>query len=105
MLKLKQILILPLIIFLSGCQGFPTIEPQERCIIVLESDQGAYCRCHMYEWTKENIGRVSESIDHEPMYCNKLIGFRPNTYERIYTWWEAIRLWLNRQDKKSQGQI
>lgn len=100
MLKLKLTLIPLSIIFLSGCNGFPTILPQERCVIVLESDQGSYCRCHLYEWSKDHIGRISDSVDHEIKYCDKLIGFRPDTYGRVYTWWEEIRLWVNNFNKK-----
>lgn len=99
MQKQKQILILLLIIFLNGCNGFPTIQPQERCVAVLESDQGQYCRCHMYEWTSSHIGRIAESVDHDVMYCNKLIGFSPDSTGNIYTWQESIRLWLNRKQK------
>lgn len=102
MQKLKLILILALIICLSGCQGIPTIAPQERCIVVLESDVGQYCRCHMYEWTSAHIGRITESYDKDIMYCNKLVGFSPDSTGAIYTWQEQIRLFLNRQTKKSK---
>lgn len=100
MLKPRLILILPLISCLSCQTNFPTIAPQERCVVVLESDQGQYCRCHMYKWDSSGIGRTSESVDHEVMYCNKLIGFSPDSTGAIYEWQESIRLYLNRQNKK-----
>jgi hypothetical protein len=108
MLKLKLILMLLLISFLSSCKNqFPSIEPQVRCINVLlvEKDvdgdkfYSGYCRCHLYEWSIDRIGRVGESIDYDLAKCNKLIGFEPDTYSNVYIWWENIRLWLNRNKK------
>jgi len=104
--KLKLTLMLLLIISLSSCKGgFPTIEPQLRCVSVLLNEKdvdgdkyySGFCRCHLYEWTSERIGRVGESVDYELVKCNKLIGFEPDTYGKVYIWWENIRMWLNRQ--------
>ena len=108
MQKLKLILILLLINFLSSCKdGFPTIEPQVRCINVLlvEKDvdgdkfYSGYCRCHLYEWSADRIGRVGESVNYDLLKCNKLIGFEPDTYGKVYIWWESIRLWLSRKNR------
>ena len=97
MLKLKPKLMLLLILFLSAsCNSFPTITPQERCVAVLESDVGQYCRCHLYGWSQEKIGRIGKSVDHDIMYCNKLIGFSPESTGNIYLWQEKVRLWLIR---------
>lgn len=97
MRKQKLILILLSIIFLSSCDSFPTIPPKERCVVVLEPEQ--YCRCHMYQWTSQGIGRITESTDHDIMYCNKLIGFNAADSISIYEWQESIRLWLLRHKK------
>ena len=106
MQKQKVILMLLLISFLSSCKNqFPSIEPQVRCVNVLMDEKiiegisyhSGFCRCHLYEWNANRIGRVGESTDYELAKCNKLIGFEPDTYTTIYTWWENIRLWLNRQ--------
>lgn len=106
MQKLKLLLIAPWILFLNGCKDqFPTIEPQVRCVNVLlekKSIEGipfytGYCRCHNYEWTIERIGRVGNSIDYSMEKCDRLVGFEPDTYEKIYMWWEEIRLWLKRR--------
>ena len=97
--KLKLILI-GLSTILISCQGIPTIKPQERCVVVLESDVGQYCRCHMYEWTSSHIGRITESYDKEIMYCNKLVGFSPDSTGAIYTWQASVRLWLKRQSRQ-----
>jgi hypothetical protein len=106
MQKLKKILIGLSIISLSGCKNqFPAIDPQERCVSVLLEEKiieevpyySGYCRCGMYEWTSDRIGRVGDNKDYELAKCNKLIGFTPDTYVNVYTWWEEIRLWLNRQ--------
>lgn len=110
MLRLKSRLILLLIILTSvSCRdNFPAIEPQTRCVNVLLEEKivdgvpfySGYCRCHLYEWNSSRIGRVSESTNYELLKCNKLIGFEPDTYEKIWTWWENIRLWLNRKQGK-----
>ena len=97
--KLKKILTLLLITFLSSCNNFPTITPQERCVVVLESDIGQYCRCHMYQWNSDTIGRVGDSYDKDIMYCNKLIGFSPDATGEIYKFQESMRLWLKRKGK------
>jgi hypothetical protein len=105
MQKTKKLLTLLLIIFLSSCKDqFPAIKPQIRCVNVFLEERiidgvqfnSGYCRCHLYEWSMDRIGRVSESEDYPMSKCNKLIGFEPDTYVSIYTWWESIRLWLNR---------
>lgn len=106
MQNLKKILILLLIISLSSCKGdFPSIKPQVRCVSVLMSEEiingiphySGYCRCHLYEWSSARIGRIGESVDYDLLKCNKLIGFEPDTYVNVWTWWESVRLWLNRQ--------
>lgn len=96
--KLSHKLTLLLIIFLSSCKDqFPSIEPQTRCVVVLQSTlEESYCRCHSYEWTIVRIGRVGESTNYPIQKCDKLIGFEPDVYVNVYTWWEDIRLWLNR---------
>ncbi|MEY3787126.1 MAG: hypothetical protein RIQ94_184 [Pseudomonadota bacterium] len=99
MQKLKKILILLLITFLSSCDDFPTIPPQERCVIILESDSGPYCRCHLYHWSAEGIGRIGESKDYDVMKCDKLIGFSPDSSGAIYAWQESVRLWLKRKGR------
>jgi hypothetical protein len=88
-----------MIIFLSGCDDFPKILPQERCLIVLESDEGPYCRCHLYEWNTDRIGKVGDSKDYDIMKCNKLVGFSPESTGTIYLWQEEVRLWLKRKGK------
>lgn len=104
--KLKLILVGLSIICLSSCKDeFPAIQPQTRCVSVLLDEKyvdggkyySGFCRCHLYEWTSERIGRIGESTDYELAKCNKLIGFEPDTYVNVYTWWESIRLWLNRR--------
>jgi hypothetical protein len=93
------------VLILASCKsGFPTIEPQERCFMVLETELDqtytGYCRCHMYQWSSSYIGRVSESVNHELSYCDKMGGFSPESVGNIYIWQEDIRLWLNRIGKK-----
>lgn len=95
MQSLLLILIVPLITFLSSCKDdFPTIQPQERCVVVLSD--GGRCRCHMYSWSITGIGRITESTNKPLEYCDKLVGFKPESSVKIYEWEESIRLWLNR---------
>lgn len=106
-LTLRLMLLLIALTSLSCKKGFPSIEPQVRCVNVLLDEKviegvpyySGYCRCHLYEWTASNIGRVSDSTNYELQKCNKLIGFEPDTYTKVWTWWEDIRLFLNRQRK------
>lgn len=100
---MRSILLLSL--FLVSCKTeFPTILPQERCFVVLEAQQEqlytGHCRCHMYEWTQSHIGRITESVNHDLAYCDKMGGFRPDELGEIAAWQESIRLWLNRMSKK-----
>lgn len=101
--------ILCLSLFLGGCGDFPTILPQERCFVVLDelsviiegvSYSSGHCRCHMYEWTESHIGRITESVNHELNYCDKMGGYNPQSTANIFTWQEEIRLWLKRKQKK-----
>lgn len=112
---MKQLIrCLSLFLLVSCKTNFPTIQPQERCFVVLETqlDQGlpelldespkmysGHCRCHMYEWTASHIGRITDSVNHDLSYCDKMGGFNPDSTGAIYNWQESIRLWLNRQSK------
>jgi hypothetical protein len=105
MQKLKMKLILPLMILISGCNEFPVITPQKRCVNVLLEEvvindisyRSGYCRCHLYEWSRDRIGRIGDSTNFPMSKCDKLIGFEPDTYANVWTYWESIRLWLKRQ--------
>ena len=107
--KQSLILILLSTILISSCKDdFPSIKPQQRCVNVLLEEKiiegvpyySGYCRCHLYAWSIDSIGRVGESTDNELLKCNKLIGFEPDVYQEIFIWWENIRLWLKRHQKK-----
>ena len=95
------------LVFLFGCDGFPTIKPQERCGLVLDqvvSEGGedyysGHCRCHLYSWSRDGIGRISESENKPLNYCDKMLGFKPKESAIIYEWQESVRLWLIRHDK------
>lgn len=105
MLNLIPILIVPLITYLSIYKDdFPVIEPQLRCVVILteKSDNGfnGYCRCHLYQWGIDGIGRISESTNHPIDKCDKLVGFLPDSNATIYGWQESIRLWLKRHQEK-----
>ncbi len=98
---MKTILLIFIIFLAASCQNdFPTITPKERCVTVLMTNEDetytGFCRCHLYEWTSSNIGRITESTDYELSKCNKLIGFNPDDSAAIYTWEEEIRMWLDR---------
>lgn len=84
---MKRILILLLIIF-SGCQSFPTVDPQERCVAVISLNK---CRCHDYDLMEDR--RESDSYDRPLEYCEKLIGFRPDAWKEIKVWLGDIKIW------------
>lgn len=104
-LNLRLMLLLTLFLSVSCNDKFPSILPQNRCVSVLLDEKiiegvpyyAGYCRCHLYEWTIDHIGKVSDSVDYELKSCDKLIGFQPDTYQKIWSWWEEIRLWLVRK--------
>ena len=98
MLRQKLLLILLTITFLSGCDSFPVITPKERCLVDLSSEE-PHCRCYLYEWNSDTIGKVGESYDKELMYCDKLIGYNSADTTAIYEWQNSIRLWLRRNKK------
>jgi len=91
---MRIILILLLMTF-SGCQSFPTIEPQERCVISLEFDK---CRCHEYDLMEDR--RVSESYDETVEYCERMVGFRPDSWEDIKIWLGEIKLWKDSKRRR-----
>ena len=91
---MKKIGIMLLMIFLNSC-GFPQIKPPlERCVVSFEYQK---CRCHLYEISKNNIGRISDSIDHPIEYCENLIGFRPDEWSRLAVWFHQVFAWLHQQ--------
>ena len=87
-----MISILVLTICLNGCKGsditLPKIQDHERCIpLIIEVESGLYrgkCRCHEYEVSIENIGRVSEAVDYDLTYCSKRGTFSPSTWSNEY---------------------
>lgn len=108
MLKIRSLLISLSIIYLSSCTylktEIPKIAPQQRCVAVfidkklIENNPyfTGYCRCHLYEWNDVHIGRITESVDYPLDKCDKLIGFEPDSYAAVWSWWENLRLWSNR---------
>lgn len=96
---MKLILMLLLIIS-SSCQTFPKVKVLERCVISVDSNK---CRCHSYQISEKNIGRVSESIDRSIEYCDKLIGFRAESWTELRVWFEEIYLWLDDMENLKDG--
>lgn len=113
--KMKPSIIF-LSIFLASCKTeFPTISPKEKCYVVLDGrlDQGlaellkdspplytGHCRCFLYEWAEQHIGRISDPVNYDLEKCDKMGGFAPKENAEIYSWQEEIRLWLIRMKKK-----
>lgn len=106
-------LIIFLSIFLVSCKTeFPTISPKEKCYTVFDLKQiidvngeqipfySGHCRCFLYEWNEQHIGRISEPVNYELEKCDKMGGFAPKESAEIYSWQEEIRLWLIRMKKK-----
>lgn len=104
---MRMILMIPLIIFLNGCKSAPPKlkKPLERCAPYMREVEGTdhivgKCRCHKYEITKKNIGRVTKSTDHPLLYCNKSVSFTPGEWGRFYLFMEELRLWMIDESKR-----
>lgn len=90
MLRLKTSLSLLLIICLNvGCDKviLPSLKNQERCVISLEHK---ICRCHMYQIADAGVGRVSDSYNNPLKYCDKLVGFSPDSWIELVLWLEEV---------------
>lgn len=103
---MKAILILISIILINGCGSIPLMdEPIVRCGIRVEKvDVNLYkgkCRCHIYEITPENIGRISESINYPLEHCNNSVVLRPvESWTPLRAWWEELMFVYNQNKKK-----
>ena len=76
---MKLMLILLLTICSSGCSSFPLPEfTVERCVTILSPIEK--CRCHQYQVSSGNIGRVTESTDKDVRYCDRKVGFSPEDW-------------------------
>lgn len=88
------------IIFLSSCVSLPTIEPKERCVIVLPNEQiKGYCRCQFYYWSIDQISKIGEPKDYSLDHCDKLVGFSAKDSGDIYQFQEKIRIYLKQSNK------
>lgn len=85
-------------ITISSC-NFPTIDPIERCVLSIDYQK---CRCHLYEISIDNVGRVSDSVDYPLEYCENLIGFRPDNWEYVYLWIKEVWIWV-KDNKRSKS--
>jgi len=110
--KLKMILMITLILCLSlSCKKMPLLgTPIERCGTFMEEvEEDLYvgkCRCHEYEITLKNIGRISESVDHPLSYCNKAIVFKASSsWAELRAWIEALVFWENERRKKKKKKM
>jgi hypothetical protein len=89
----RVILILLLTTF-SACQNFPSVEPQERCVLSLEFNK---CRCHLYDLMNDR--RISDSYDEDATYCERLVGFRPEAWQNIKIWLGEIKIWRESRNR------
>lgn len=44
----------------------------------------------MYEVSKTNVGRVTESVDYPLEYCENLVGFSPSSWVEYVVWFEEV---------------
>ena len=89
MIRLMTLLIISL--SLTACQA-PEVRPFRRCVIVLPQENiTGKCRCHMYEVTPDNVGRISDSIDLPLEYCDRgvVIPLGDDT-EDDKPWWARV---------------
>lgn len=103
---MKKSLMIILTISLSSCQNIPILkEPIERCSIFLErlgeNTFSGKCRCHLYEITPDNIGRVSESIDHGLEYCDRHVTLKASTsWTELRGWFEELMILYNQNKER-----
>lgn len=101
-----------LLLFLFGCQGAPTIRNRERCVPIITqvkengeavvytaTNEIVYtgkCRCRPYEWTKDHIGPIKDTVstDHPLNYCDRMSGMRPDEWGEFVKDLEEFRIWL-----------
>ena len=94
-------------ISLSSCKNIPLLEePIERCGIYLErlgeDTFSGKCRCHLYEITPDNIGRISESVDYGLEYCDRFVAFKASgSWAELRTWFEDLIFFYN-QNKSNK---
>ena len=71
----------------SGCSTvqLPQLADQERCVISIELNK---CRCHQYRVSPEKVGRVSDSVDRPVEYCERFVGFSPDSWVEFVLWLE-----------------
>lgn len=106
---MRMILIVLSMILISSCQNIPLLEsPVERCGIFLRPQENGLfdgkCRCHLYEITPDNIGRISESVDHPLEYCDRFVAFRPSTsWAELRSWFEDLMIFHNQLEKWKQN--
>lgn len=103
---MRVISIVLLMISLESCRNIPTLrEPLERCGLFIERiDENSFygkCRCHLYEITPDNIGRITESIDYSLDYCDRHVTFKASgAWTQLRVWFERLMIQYNQRKEQ-----
>ena len=114
---------LGILVSLSACNTVPVVADQEQCFMELEpiggyentgdaspsyeeqilqleengiDTEASYCGCRSYHYGKDYIGMTLNTTPYKkPLsYCHKTVGWKPDGYAEVVTYWQAIRNWI-----------
>lgn len=107
---MKILALMILVIISTACRdvNYPEIRDIEQASIVLadpvEIDGELYipvskskCLVRMYEHNRNNIGAVSDAQELNVTECDRIIGYKPETYADYTSWKNSLRRWMLRQ--------
>lgn len=53
--------------------------------------ENSFCLCRKYHFGLDFIGPVSEVSYHPVEHCNKVIGWNPKNYSKVWMFWDDVR--------------
>ena len=87
MLGLKMISIMGLTICLNACGSVKPIQVPQR----LFDYENSRCLERQYKYSKEYIGPVGSTKEVPIEYCDKMLGYDPETYLKVLKFMEDVR--------------
>jgi hypothetical protein len=111
MLKMNNLLMMSLVIFLSSCQTLELETEQCSPYFVYVKDEvekpiaidieKSKCFCRPYEFKLSHVGSFGTIITKDINYCEKLVGFPVQQYPHVATFWEQVRKAAVKVENKS----
>ena len=111
MQRLRLISVLLLIVFLEACNT-PQIRDLEqkniRLVLITDPETGrryideqeSACFTRMYRHSKEYLGSVGQEAEFDVLHCNDMIGYGPEDYVDLASFFEDVRIEVNKKPKK-----